>query len=124
MKSNSDSTLGTFLNFLKQGNTFKIALIFAIGIILIAFGSVGGKSTDEVSLPDEEARLAALCEAIEGVGECSVMLSFSQSGRVESVAIICEGAQDVSVREKLTDLVTSLYGIGANRISIQKLGKR
>lgn len=125
MKSKSDSALSSFFDFLKKGNTLKIGIIFALGIILIAFGSFWGADSDgDTDLPDEEERLSALCEAIEGVGECNVMLSYSPSGRVESAAIICEGADSVYVREKLTELITSLYGIGTNRISIQKLGKR
>ena len=47
-----------------------------------------------------------------------------ETDEVFSVAVICEGADDVSVRARLTELITSLYGIGANRVSIVKLEKQ
>ena len=44
-----------------------------------------------------------------------------KNGEVYAVAVICRGADNPKVRERLTELITSMYGIGANRISIQKM---
>ena len=40
---------------------------------------------------------------------------------VESVAVICKGADRAGVRKELTDMLSALFGIGANRIHISKM---
>ena len=125
MKSLSDST---FLSFLKKGGGFKIAVLLAVSVILLAFGLSSGEDT-EGQLLDEEIRLCALCERVKGAGDCYVMVGYSTEGsrysstvtrRVESVTVICDGADKASVRQQLTDIITSLYGIGANRVTVVK----
>ena len=49
------------------------------------------------------------------------MINYNEDGDVFGVIILCEGAESVTVRERLSDLLSSLYGIGANRISILKI---
>ena len=120
MKSRSDKPLTAFFESIKKGGAFKIGVIFALGIILISFSFVGTGEKEESDFGEEE-RISLLCSEIEGIGRCEVMLSHSSLGRVESVLIVCDGADSVKVRERIVDLFTSLYGIGANRISIQKM---
>ena len=50
------------------------------------------------------------------------MISYRE-GEVFAVAILCEGAESPKVRQKLTELVCSIYGIGSNRVTIQPLAK-
>ena len=105
-------------------------VIFALGHILLIFGAVGSsfrRSDSEESLyTDEEARLVEICEAVEGVGRCRVIINksektYREEGRVESVCIVCDGARSATVRQRLTELVSALYGIGTNRIYIARL---
>ncbi len=112
-----------FLTFIKNQDKRLlvplVALIIAI-LIIVLFG--GGGEGSEPSEGDDE-RLEALCSMVDGVGECHVMVTY-RDGEVFAVAVICEGAEDIRVREKVVDLVTSIYGIGSNRVTVQPLAKK
>ena len=117
------NTLSSFLSFLRGSRTaIVLAVLLALGAFLIL--PLGGGSEGETVASDEE-RLAALCSSIEGVGECRVYITYTTetrgSTRVESVAVVCRGASSPSVQAELTSLISSLFGIGTNRISISKM---
>ena len=46
------------------------------------------------------------------------MINEGESGEVYAVAVLCDGADSVKVRERIVDFMRSLYGIGANRVSV------
>ena len=102
----------------KNRSVIKLVLIFAVGILLVALSGTQGAPKQQESSADSE--LATLCSAVSGVGECEVMITYGEGGEVMAVAVICEGADLATVRAALTDMIGSLYGIGANRISILK----
>ncbi len=118
----SDKGFSSFFESFKKGGAVKIGIIFALGIMLIVFSSLDVKGKEE-NKTDEQERIALVCSEIEGIGRCEVMLNYSTLGRVESAVIVCDGADNVKVKERIVDLFTSLYGIGANRISIQRMKK-
>ena len=101
-----------------------VGIALTLGILLILIGSkkpdaIQKSSTDEIGI-------AELCSMTDGAGECRVHITYRENDGEESVyavAIICEGADSVKVRERLTSLVCSLYGIGANRVEILKMKK-
>lgn len=100
------------------GGLRKFLLPALVGLVLLAigiFGGIGGGA----GTPDEEERLAALCSSVDGVGECRAVITYSRSGEVSGVALICEGADSVRVRARLVSLVRSLYGVGANSVFIE-----
>lgn len=93
-------------------------LAAAVGALLLALPSVLPKSDDGGDINEIEE----LCSATYGVGECRVLLSYAEDGeRVVAVAVVCEGADSIEVRQRLTELLSSFYGIGYNRISIERL---
>ena len=108
----------------------KPIAIAAVGILLIiiSMGGSGGE-TDSYAEDDLTKEVREFCEAIDGVGECRVMISYEMGGGyfskdkgdVRAVAVACRGASSVKVREALTDLLTTLFGIGSNRVSIFRL---
>ena len=120
-----------FVKFLMgKKSIWKIALLLFVGLVLVLVGTQGSSVKESTKdAEDESQRLAALCEAVKGVGECRVMITYSSvsSGykattqRVESVCVVCEGADKIEVRRSLVELLSSLYGIGTNRIYIAKL---
>lgn len=120
MKLNSDNK---FLDFISsRGRTVKIGAILVLGLLLILLGSVGNKT--KTATVSEESRTAEMCSLIEGVGECRVMMTYREgSEEVYAVLVLCEGGESVVVREKITSLFCSLYGIGSHRVEIQKLVK-
>ena len=64
-----------------------------------------------------------MCSLIDGVGECRVMITYypDDESRVYAVLVLCDGAESVYVREKITSTLCSLYGIGAHRVKICRL---
>ncbi len=107
-----------FFDFLnKKGGIWVILLLVSLGLMLIFTFSEGGSSENE------EERLAELCSSLEGVGKCRVMLSYSDGSHKEPVGVIiaCKGGDRVDVCHRLVELVGALYGIGSNRIAVEKL---
>ena len=98
-----------------------VIAILVLGVFLVILGSVGMGGKREAEADDEEARLSSLLSEIDGVGECKVMISLNSRGEVASAVVVCRGASDVEVRRALLEAVTSLYGIGSNRVSIAKM---
>lgn len=114
-----------FFKYIKEKkNIFLIAITFSLGILFIFIG--GGKEEEVSENTDIEERLAAAFSSMEGVGRCEVLLYCSDYGKeneetVQSVIVICEGADSVEVRSMLTSVLSSFFGVGTNRIRIEKL---
>ena len=104
----------------ENGRLAACLALLVLGILLLAFGGFGGASAEAVSDGEE---LRELCSRVEGVGDCRVMLKHSDGGEVVSVAVLCDGAESISVRASLSELISELYGIGTNRITILKLAE-
>lgn len=118
----SDKRVRPFLTALRENGRLTLLLLLLLcGAALIVFGGryVDGDGESE-SLDD---RVAELCSQIEGVGDCRVMLTITDAGEVVSAAVLCEGGASVSVRASVTELISELFGIGSNRISVLKLAK-
>ena len=126
------------IEFLKNAKDkkryLKILVILMVGLLLIVFGALNKESeanTLEVSRSEEE-RVADFCSSVVGVGECRVLITYqnlgdkygkSERNEIVGIAVLCEGADKMSVKEKLIEILSSLYGIGTNRISVEKLKK-
>lgn len=116
-------------NFLKyirdKKNLSLVILALAFGILLIFIGSRGEGET--VSGVGMEERLSSACSQIAGVGECEILIYYSDvdgQGEVESVMVICDGADSVAVRSELTSMLSAFFGIGTNRIRIVRRAER
>ena len=115
-----------FWKYIKEKKNLPvIAVALALGLILIVMGGKG-ENTAAVDVGIEE-ELAYVCSGIDGVGECVVMVYYSQGSakaesEIESVIVICDGADSSDVRLRLTEMLSSFFGIGANRIRIEKKG--
>ena len=119
---------GDFLKFFKEKKDFtKILIVLALGLILMFLGN---KSEDTVLIEAGiEEKIATACSGVDGVGECSILVYYApqdsrtDEAKVESVIVICEGADSVEVRLTLTEMLSSFFGIGTNRIRIEKMKK-
>lgn len=117
--------------FVKRlGVSWRAVAVIAVGVLLILIAILGGSGGTEVEGDEVEARLEDMCSSLVGVGECRVMVTYaepssrygaSESRRVESVAVVCRGADKASVRAEITSMIGALYGIGANRIFISRM---
>jgi type III secretory pathway lipoprotein EscJ len=121
-----------FLRYIKEHkDATKILLVLVVGMIFIFVGVKGsdteGNKVGTVSLEDQ---LADICSSVDGVGACRVLIYYVENGtryssekRVASVVVVCEGADSIEIRKELTDMLASFFGIGANRIRIEKMAK-
>ena len=111
-----------FVDFVRRGGLkYALPMLF-IGVLLLIV--CAGFDVEKEETVDEEVRIAEMCSMTEGVGECRVMLTYDSEGRVTAVAVLCEGADRAEVRRRITDMLTSLYGIGTNRISVLKISDK
>jgi stage III sporulation protein AG len=65
-----------------------------------------------------EERLAEIISEISGVGSVKVMVTLESSGQVRGVAIVCEGGDDVLVKQKVVETVSKVLGISTARVSV------
>ena len=109
----------SFTEYLRSRPTLILAIAVAIiGVLLMIASSL----SPSVKAKDEEESLSELCSSVEGVGRCRAVITYTEGeGEVFAVAILCEGADSVFVRERVDRLITSLYGIGSNRVAILKI---
>lgn len=106
----------SFREFLKSAPTLGAVIIaLGLGLLLVFISpSVGVEQS-------EEEELTEICASLEGVGRCRAVINYTESGEVFSVAVLCDGAENLIVKERIVQLVSSLYGIGANRIAVLKI---
>ena len=119
-----------------------VILLAAIGIMLVAISGATKAESDvsTSSLAQYKAQLESelqnMCQSVKGVGKCRVMITFergeentykgsslveSKPPRVMGVSVICKGADSIEVTHALVDMITALFDIGSNRISVLKL---
>ena len=125
--------------------TVGIVVLFVLGALLLLFSaSDGAKAEDKKESYDSlaeykeslETELARLCSSVEGVGRCTVTVSFERGEeklykgstlietkppRVMGITVVCKGADSDGVRASLTAMLSSLFDIGTNRVSVMKL---
>ncbi len=127
--------------FPKNRKTAAIIALVIFGLLLaLVFGGGKEKAGDAKTLAEYKAELEEelekLCSSVDGVGKCKLSVSFSKGAEsvykngkltetkppeILGVAIACRGADSPRVRQALTELFTSLYGIPTNRVAILKL---
>ena len=100
--------------------TFSMLIL---GVLLMLIGSSGLFKGESEKPKGEEEILSEMCSSISGVGECRVMISY-EGEEICAVAVVCEGGDIIDVRSRVCRLVSSLYGIGYNRISVMKLSEQ
>ena len=102
----------------RAGRWRYVLLVAAAGLLLLLWPSGGGASDTGGGERDaEEARLCSLLEAMEGVGRAEVVLSD------KGAAVVCQGADSVSVRLNVTEAMRCYTGVGADRIVIFKMNE-
>ena len=109
----------SFKEFLNSGHSFfPIIAVLVFGVLLVLFSSFDSGRTDKA----KESELTEICSSLEGVGRCRTVVTYSdEDGAVCAVAVLCEGADSPKVKARINELVSSLYGIGSNRIAVLKI---
>ena len=137
-----ESFFSGFKIFKDKKKLSAVIILLAVGIMLVAVSGAseesGGKQ--EISLAEYKAELEDelenMCSSIKGVGKCRVMLTFergeentykgsslveSKPPRVLGVSVVCRGADSPEIKRALVDMLSALFDIGTNRISVLKL---
>lgn len=109
---------GAFLDFIRSsGRRWQIIVPIFVGVVILLISSAAFNPHED----NEAEEIEKICSTVEGVGKCSVMLAYAPDGEtVVAVAVICDGGDSITVRHRLTELLSSFYGIGYHRISIEK----
>ena len=129
--------------FLKNKKWVIISALFIFGVLMLigSAASVGGAGNAEGEPLSEykerlEEELSDMCSSVRGVGKCRVMVTFergeeniykgtnlieSRPPKVMGVTIVCKGADSDAVRAELVGMMSALFDIGTNRISVLKL---
>ncbi len=130
---------GKLVTFFKEKK--KIALILllvSLGLMLVALSSVTSDDVaDQESLSEYkeelEERLEKLCSEVDGVGKCTVMVTFSRGEentykgsqlteskppKVLGVTVVCDGGESSAVKARLSQMLCALFDIGANRVAV------
>lgn len=101
----------------RVGRWKYVLLVGAVGLGLLLWPSGGSRPAGPEAEVTEEARLEKLLSAMEGVGRSEVLLS--ESG----AAVVCQGADSVSVRLDITEALRCYTGLGADKIVIIKMNE-
>lgn len=117
-----------FFKYIKEKkDALKIGIVLSLGLILVFLGTRSeGKVSAESTVGIEE-RISQACSNVAGVGKCEVFIYYApadskiKESEVESVLVICEGADSVEIRLRLTEILSSVFGIGTNRVRIEKM---
>ena len=107
IKSNRSKIIEAFIFF-----GFGLLLCVAVWQVFIDDKQTGLDYEDS-----EEARLVAILEQIDGVGEAEVMIGASESGE-RGVVIVCEGANRLSVVVDIREAASIALGIDPKNVKI------
>jgi len=121
----------------KNEKFIKISLAAGFGIIMLillselfSFSSsnVGSRNTATTEIDpaaysaELEERLAVLISEIQGVGKVSVMLTLESLDtsvpRVRGAAIVCEGSDDIFIKQRVLETASKVLGITTARVSV------
>ena len=109
-----------FWGFLRGKRGALIITVAVLGALLLFLGS---RDLTSIAEKEDDADIAEMCSLVDGVGRCYALVSYSDDGEPLSAVVICEGGNSPSVRLRLTEMLSSYLGIGANRISVESLKK-
>ena len=102
------------------GKWTEVFVLAGLALILaFAVWQVFVKEEKQVSkgITTEEAKLIALLETIDGVGEVEVMISSNESGERGAV-IVCDGGMNFSVVIDVREAAATALGIAEKNIKV------
>lgn len=106
-----------------EGKTKELLLLAALALILITAAWLifhtedSSKTALGVSTSEKEEKVIQLLQQIDGVGEASVVVCETEEG-VESVVVVCEGANDFQVVINVRGAVAAALGTDEKSVKI------
>ena len=95
-----------------------LALLLIFAVWKIFYPSGNARETAAITGASEsEQKLCALLKEIDGVGDVNVMICESEDG-VQSVVVVCEGANDLRVNMNIREAVAAALGTDEKSVKI------
>lgn len=125
-----------FFAGLKNIRNIELAVTVLIAAVVLAVffagrhGTAQGGSAREKSSDEKEARLEDVLSAIDGAGSVSVIISYGYegsarvfgaehaSGKVKSVLVVAEGADDIYIKMALIRAVCAAVDVNAANVEV------
>ena len=96
----------------------EVILLFVLGLVLLLVAwQVFHGDDQKTSGTDTEAKVCALLQEIHGVGDVNVMICETEDG-VQSVVVVCEGANDLQVVINIREAVAAALGTQEKAVKI------
>lgn len=132
------------MGFLKSDKAMKVIIFAGLAVIMLIFlsGFIDGNKKEQTAerlditayQEQLEQKLADILSNIEGTGKISVMITMESTEenvlseketvksvitpRVRGVIVICDGGENVVVKQKIVDAVTKVFDISTTRVSV------
>ena len=95
---------------------FSLSAFLALAVVQVFFTE--DKDVSSVGVSELEKELALLLNEIEGVGMVNVMICQADDGVVESVVVVCEGADNIKVNMNVREAVATALGTDEKSVKI------
>jgi len=108
------------LKSLLNKNKKIIILFFLAGLLIIALyfiNSFGTEKVSSITQSPNEIKLCVILENIEGVGESEVFI-YEEDNSIIGIVVVCEGANNIMVRNDVINLVSTAFNVDKNIIAI------
>lgn len=105
-----------------DGKIKDYLLLLLLGILLVftawqVFHTEDSKEVATFYATDTESKVLRLLNEIDGVGEANVIV-YEKEGCVESVVVVCEGANNLRVAMNVREAVASALGTEQKSVKI------
>ncbi len=112
------------------GSSFFVPIIIII-LIAIAVSSMIDNENKTQSQITTEKQLEEMCNAITGVGDAKVMITYEtveaviafenkKQNIIKGVAVVCEGGGNPDIQLKLYEMIKALFGLPSTRITVSE----
>lgn len=121
-----------YIQFIKK---YYIILLLVTGLFIIAIS--GNEKNDRLTASFDhshyaqklEQKISTIISMMDGAGECEVVVNIDSSSvnektkeqiipAVSGVAIICDGGNDINIKNSIINAVSTLLGIGSNKVCV------
>ena len=105
-----------------DGKAKDASLLFVLGLVIVGAAWVVFHMDDATNAvpsyaTNAETKVSRLLQEIAGVGEASVIV-YEKDEQVESVVVVCEGANDLRVVMNIREAVASALGTEQKSVKI------
>ena len=99
-----------FRELLRRDGWLYAAIALCV-VLALSVSAISGSS------PDEETRIARVLSEIAGAGSVSVTI-YTEDSQPCGAVVVASGAEDIAVRLRLQEAVTTLLGLDSSRVAV------